>query len=254
MSRSPTVLIDADGFAFKAASAAQKGIAWDEDTYTLHADMGTAKDIFVSEIETIRKVVGSEAKVLLAYSCPTRRYFRHQLLPTYKGNRKGTPSPLCYKDLKVWSEGEYETKIKPNLEADDVVGILATHPKLVTGEKIVCSPDKDLMQIPGLHLDPNDLKCGVYRVSEAFAQKRLWMQVLMGDSTDNYPGCPGIGAVTAERILESVSVEKYQQAVLKAYEKAKLTAADMLVQFNVARILQAFHYDFKKKEPILWQM
>jgi DNA polymerase I len=247
-----SLIIDADSFAFRAASAAQHGIAWDDDIYTLHADMKEAKVIFVESIECLREAIGPETDVILAYSCPTRRYFRHDLLPTYKGNRKGSISPLCYKDLKTWSESEYKVKVKPGLEADDIVGILATDPNIIKGEKIVVSIDKDLYQIPGLYLDPNDLDSGVFRISKEFSERYLWKQVLTGDSVDNYTGLPGIGPKRAEGILDGAKGD-YAEAVLKAYLKAGLTAEDMAIQYNVARILTTHDYDFKQEKPILWQ-
>lgn len=97
---------------------------------------------------------------------------------------------------------------QPGLEADDVLGILATHSTLVKGEKIIVSHDKDLGQIPGLHLNPMSPDEGVYRIAPAFARRLLAYQVLVGDSTDNYPGRPGCGPVKAEKILEKVQPEE----------------------------------------------
>lgn len=218
--------------------------------FTLHADFNAAKDVFTDTIERLRSAVDSTAGVVLAFSCPTRRYFRHNLLPTYKGNRAGHGPPLCYGDLKQWAADEYKSFIKPQLEADDVVGILATSQKLIKGERVVVSNDKDLQQIPGLHLDPTAPHEGVFRISTEHAERKLWEQVLTGDSVDNYSGLPGCGPVKAAKILDGA--EDYEEACLKAYLKAGLTAEDMVRMVNVARILHVHHYNFKKKEPILY--
>ncbi len=246
-----TLLIDADGVAFQAASAVQRGILWDDDTYTLHADRGEAQDKFLDLIDSIQEAVSPDAEIILCYSCPSRRYFRHDLLPTYKGNRKDMP-PLALRDLKAWSSIEFNARTKPGLEADDVLGILATHPKLIPGEKIVVSVDKDLDQIPGLHLNPRALDEGVYRVNPDYAERLLWTQVLTGDQTDNYSGLPSCGPKSAEKILD-VPAAEYEAAVTAAYLKKGLTVEDMAVQVNVARILHHTHYNFRKKEPVLWQ-
>lgn len=250
-----TLLIDADGVAFKAAAAVQKTIRWDDDILTTHADLNEAKDAFEQLLATYVRVAGDEsAEIILCYSCPSRHYFRHDLLETYKGNRKDAP-PLALRPLKEWSSEKWETKTKPNLEADDVLGILATHKTLIKGNKIIVSGDKDLQQIPCLHINTNDVDLGVFRVAPAYGREFLWTQVLCGDTTDNYPGCPGIGKVKAQKILSGVTGEaQYAAAVLAAFEKAKLTAEDMAIQVNVARILTASDYNFKAKEPILWSM
>lgn len=243
-----TLLIDADGVAFRAASAVEKGIAWDDDIFTSHADLNDAKEVFQDQIEKMCKATDASAKVILCYSCPTRRYFRHDIFPSYKSHRKDRP-PLVLRELKEWSMKQYEFNTKPGLEADDVMGVLATLPKF--DRPIIVSDDKDMLQIPGEHLSASNPADGVYRVNPDFASRQLWLQVLTGDQTDGYPGLPGCGPVTAVKILDGADGD-FEAAVLAAYEKKKLTAEDMAVQVNVARILTAQTYDFKKKAPIAW--
>jgi DNA polymerase-1 len=212
--------------------------------------MEEAKDVFCTLISTYLRATDESARIILAYSCPSRRYFRHDLLPTYKGNRKDAP-PLVLRDLKEWSKGEWDSRTKEGLEADDVLGIFATHPKLIKGDKIIVSHDKDMQQIPGLHLSAAYPDEGVHRVGKVYAHRFLWEQVLTGDSTDNYTGCPGIGPVKAAKILAGES--DYEAAVIEAFEKAGLSPEEMAVQVNVARILTADTYNFRKGTPILWQ-
>ena len=248
-----TLLIDADGVAFSVAAACQRGIRWDDDIITSHVDLNECKESFQAVIRTYEEAVEEPCGVILCYSCPTRHYFRHDILPTYKGNRKGNAPPLGLRALIDWSKEEYDFKVKPNLEADDVMGILAT----VKGAKtIIVSIDKDMKQIPGLHLNARTPSEGVFRVSPEFAEFYLWMQVLTGDQVDGYTGIPGCGPKTAEKILLQYAPpnQMYDDIVLNAYKKAGLTAEDMAVQVNVARILTAQTYNFKRKEPILWQM
>ena len=251
-----TLLIDADGVAFKAASAAQTSIQWDDDVFTSHGDLNTAKQIFMADIDKFRDVTDADATVILCYSCPTRRYFRHDLLASYKGNRKGTAAPLALKALKEWSAEKFLTKTKPHLEADDVLGILATDKRLVRGERIIVSIDKDMRQIPGRYLNAGSPTAGFERIIPTFAERFLWLQLLTGDVVDGYGGCPGTGPVKAETILDKGA--PYWEHVLDAYEKAyKNTPMDPGQQFetmvNVARILTSSSYNFKTKEPILWQ-
>ena len=248
-----TLLIDADGTAFRAAAAVQTSIQWDDDIITTHADLNDAKDAFDAQIAKYNAAAGGDCKIVLCFSCPSRRYFRHDLWADYKGNRKSA-SPLALKPLKEWATEQHPTWTKPGLEADDVLGILATHSTLVKGEKIIVSHDKDLGQIPGLHLNPMSPDEGVYRIAPAFARRLLAYQVLVGDSTDNYPGCPGIGPVRADKILDGIPPgEPYTPTLLATYQKANLTADNLAIQINVARILTTKIYDFEEKRPILWE-
>ena len=238
--------------AFRAASAVQRGIDWGEGIYTLTANINEAKTNFEHKLSQLKDASGAD-DLILCFSCPTRRYFRHDIWPSYKGTRKDMP-PLVYRDLKEWASGVWETKTKPNLEADDVLGILGTHPGMVKGEKIIVSHDKDLEQIPGHHMHPERPYDGVYKVSLEYGKRQLAMQVLTGDSTDNYPGCPGIGPKRAADILDRVPQgESYIPAIWAAYEKKGLTQEAMAVQINTARILTHTTYNFKTGEPILWE-
>ena len=73
-----------------------------------------------------------------------------------------------------------------SLEADDVLGILATEPS--NEERIIVSIDKDLYQIPAkISKDGKTFE----EISENEANYWHMMQTLTGDSTDGYSGCPG---------------------------------------------------------------
>lgn len=247
-----TLLIDADGIAYQCAAAVQTSIQWGEVT-AHYADIADAQDAFRDTIEANREAVDSDAEVLLCWSSRTRRYFRHDILPTYKGNRKGKQKPVVLSELIAWAQEYYPSKDKDNLEADDVIGILATHPSLVKGEKIIVSGDKDLQQIPGLHISPREP--GVYRVSPEYADRFMWTQVLTGDTSDNYTGIPGIGPKKAERILAKARPdEPLGDLVIDAYRSRGIPDEELVVQVNVARILTHHCYDFKRKEPRLWQI
>jgi DNA polymerase-1 len=158
--------------------------------------------------------------------------------------------------IREWLIEEHGARLKPKLEGDDVMGILSTWRKM-KGEKIIVSIDKDMKTIPGLYC--RDLTLGVVEITEQEADYWHLYQTLIGDTTDGYKGCPGVGpkkAVdligTAEEPLYSSVQEAWETIVVPAYEKAKLTEADALQQARVARILRASDYDFKNQQPILW--
>ena len=179
--------------------------------------------------------------------------FRKSILPTYKANRDNVPRPYLLKHLKEVMERDYTTYKRPGLEADDCLGILLTHPKLITGEKVCVSNDKDMKSLPGKHAHLSDRT--VFEVSQEDADYWHMYQTLIGDSTDNYAGCPGVGPVKAEKILSGTdkTVPAMWEAVVEAYTKAKLSEEEALIQARVARILRYTDYNFKTKEPILWK-
>jgi DNA polymerase-1 len=256
-----TLLIDADFLAVQAAYAVQKTWEWeveDEETgetritTSASGDVSEALSVFEDSLRKIEEVTGP-GELILCWSCPSRRYFRHDLWPTYKGNRKSAP-PVALEELKSRLVNTYQCKVKPGLEADDVLGIYATHEKFYRGRCIIVSPDKDLDQIIGYHVNPLKPERGVYRVEGFEAKFHLAYQALVGDSTDNYPGCPRIGDIRARKLLAEVPPgESYVPAIQAAYERAGKTVEEMAVQINVARILTASTYNFKSGEPILWQ-
>jgi DNA polymerase-1 len=88
-------------------------------------------------------------------------------------------------------------------------------------------------------------------ISEAQADYYHMFQTLVGDTSDGYKGCPGVGKVKAEALLSDHD-RSHWDIVKAAYEKAKLTEQDALTQARLARILRWSDWDNTKKEPILW--
>lgn len=128
----------------------------------------------------------------------------------YKGNRDA-PKPVHYDVVKQWYVDQ-GARIIDGQEADDAIGIAAVK----TGG-VVCTIDKDLNMIPGLHYDWNlGLK---YKVSEYDAHRFFLQQLLTGDSTDNIPGLKGYGPKKAEAALADHSsiVDKWE-AVKELYK------------------------------------
>lgn len=261
---SPVLLIDGDMFAYRAAFGTEEAYMCDDHTMSYKCDL---EEAYLKAEEMIDEVA-SELKAEKIIVCLSHEdNFRQALYPDYKMNRINNRKPLALNAVKRWMTENYETKIKPGLEADDVIGILATHPTLLKGKKIVVSGDKDMMQIPGRHY--NHLTKEKRVVSEPEANYAFFTQVLTGDATDNFPGCPGIGPKRAAGIfnnachgsetrgstpkqLQEAMDAKQWAAVVAAFEKAGLTAEDALLQARIARILRHTDYNFKKKEPILW--
>ena len=244
-------LIDADVNAFQAAVVNEKATNWGDGLWTLHAFEEEAEKTFREGIERIAVATGAD-KVILAFS--DTENWRKGVLPTYKANRENTRSPMLRRHMVEYGRANYETFTKPTLEGDDVLGILAT--RKGTDEMVICTIDKDLKTVPGFHY--NFGKKELFEVDEETADYWHLYQTLVGDATDNYSGCPGVGPVAAKKILmdgddhRHFSNEEMWERVLKAFDKAGLGEEEALVQARVARICRASDYNFKTQQVKLW--
>ncbi len=254
-------LIDADILAYQAAAVSETPIDWEDGMWTLHAFEQEAINAFESTLKTILSKVEA-TQCLLAFS--DKDNWRKEVLPSYKSNRSGVRKPLLLKFIREYAMKAHPSVTMPTLEGDDVIGIYATYKSKLdpVREFIICSLDKDLKTIPGKHF--NFGRDEFFEISEHQADKYHMIQTLTGDTTDGYTGCPGVGPVGAEKILQKALDEGtpwanpkqlrelYWQHVVKAYEKAGFGEEEALTQARVARILRAEDYDDISKKVILW--
>lgn len=232
------LMLDGDILLFTASVAVELETRWDDEVWTLESNANDAVRILDEQIATFEENTGIASSDFV-FALSDKKNFRFDVCPTYKSNRKGSRKPLCYPSVKEYLINNYETLSLPNIEGDDVLGLY------VDEDTGIWSTDKDLKQIPGLHWDGDDWEI----VTEEEGDRFFFYQVLAGDAADGYGGCPGVGPVKANRILDN---DCSWEAVVKAYEKAKLCEADALITAGMARILHPGEYDFNKKEPILW--
>ena len=143
--------------------------------------------------------------------------FRHEAFPEYKAQREETPDgikfgvPVIKDILKAYNIPIMEA---PGFEADDIIGTLATQGQQLQGIDIyMMTPDKDYGQLVrgNVHmykprhdggydiLGEQDIinKYGIERTEQV-----IDLLGLMGDSSDNFPGCPGVGEKTAVKLIK----------------------------------------------------
>ncbi|TCR92595.1 hypothetical protein [Rhizobium sp. BK376] len=218
----------------------------EDDEWYYSIDLKEVKNTFLNTVKNIKKELEATDVVLCLSQGLT---FRHEIYSAYKGGRGR--KPLGVTAVKRWLVEEHGAKVKPGIEADDTLGILATHPSLIKGEKIIVSADKDLQTIPG-----NLYRGGNWVEIDAPTARYNWLlQTLTGDVTDGYPGCPGMGPVSARKILDKLDIEneaEWWPAIVEAYAKKNLDEEFALTMARCARILHYTDYDFKKKEAKLW--
>lgn len=270
-------LFDADIFAFQATCVAQFDVAWDSHPNIIQRfmDFGVAKGHIKSHVEQIKKRLGLDEVVM----CLTDKdNWRLRVNPEYKSNRKYTDRPVGLRQVKDWIAEEYESFTRPSLEADDVMGILATWDKYKPEyRKIIISEDKDMKTIPCYLYNPaHDFSEQL--ITEEQADLNFYSQAIGGDRVDGYEGCAGVGVKTAMDFLtagekpeaythifksgarkgeeqvrwKNVPSESHWQTTLALYRKAGQSDRDALRNARMARILRASDYDFKNKEAVLW--
>jgi len=250
-----TVLLDGDTVIYSAASGAEQEVQWSEWLWTLHANLDDAIERLETSITRIVEDLEAD-HLVVALSCEEETRWRPLVMPDYKANRTKSRKPVVYQPLREYVLEKYDTYLRPTLEGDDVLGILATHPRLYPGEKIIAAIDKDMRTIPGLFYDYD--KKTLENITLKEADRFFYTQALTGDPTDGYKGCPGIGPKRAAKILdpffkdEEPDLEGAWKAIVEAYEKAGLSEEVALMNARVARICRATDYDYNKKEVILW--
>ena len=238
-------LIDSDILCYQAIASTEQEIDWGDDVWTLYTDLKQAKDVFNAAVDAITNKLRPDD--ILHCLSDHQNNFRKQVDPTYKSNRKGTRKPVGYKALRDWIVDTYPSMTMPNLEADDVMGILATKPENI-GKCVVVSSDKDLKTIPCKLYRP--MQDELLEITEAEADRYFFHQTLTGDTTDGYKGCAGVGEKTATKILGN---KPTWSLVEQAFLKAGMTQEKALQQARLARILRWSDWDEDKETVKLWQ-
>lgn len=169
-------------------------------------------------INMILKVIEEENPTHMAVAfdlhAPT---FRHEMFKEYKGTRKGMPEelrsqvPIMKEMLKLM---DVTIVSMEGFEADDIIGTLSVMGENNGMEVVVLSGDRDLLQLATEHVRVKlpKTKGGKTTVEEYYAKdvEELYgvtpkefidMKGLMGDTSDNIPGVPGIGEKTAGKII-----------------------------------------------------
>lgn len=255
-----TLLLDADGLVYKIAFTAQTAVNWAEigepALWTLWADEDMAWYRLRAYEAKLLETFGADKAI---YVLSDSKNFRNDILPTYKGNRnqdQQTMRPLLHARLRERVMEELPFFLKPTLEADDVMGIVATAgDRIVKGEKLIVSDDKDMLTIPAPQVHFEGTPRDICTPTKLQADRWHLRQALTGDTVDHYDGCPGFGPKSADKALEKFDgdVAKFwSDVVVPTYAKKGLTEDDALVQARCARILRFEDFNPKTGEPILW--
>jgi hypothetical protein len=166
--------------------------------------------------------------------------FRHKLAVTkpYKGTRGKTPhwtkywKPIIIEHLV----SEWKFIELSNIESDDACSIMGHYYKDKVIDYVICSPDKDLKQIPGSHYDYK--KCEFVYVDDYNALKNLYRQLLKGDQVDALVGCPGVGEKSPHMEFPNCTTEdEFRDYAYEVY-KSKKSEGIFNEQFNLVYMLR----------------
>jgi 5'-3' exonuclease len=235
-----SLLIDADYIVYKCCAATETEIDFGEDLIVVTSRFSEAYEYVERELYNIASDLGCFDDSILFFSDSVN--FRKSIDPAYKGHRN-RKKPCGYKRVINKLKEDYHVVIMPTLEADDALGIYATKEP----GHIICSPDKDMRQIPGQLFD---LTQGVVEITPEMGDRWHLIQAMAGDQTDGYAGIPGIGIKRAEALLEANGAT--WQTVVDAFAAKDLDESVALMNARLAKILQCDDYDFTNQEPRLW--
>lgn len=243
------ILIDADIELFRISQQHELEVDWG-DCVTMSSDSDSAKTVFKERIQGLLDKTGADDYILCISGSEN---FRKKYHPTYKSNRVSR-KPIGYNKLKEYAMENFTYKLYEDLEADDVMGILASLP-VKNKEYFIYSDDKDMWTIPALIWCEESGK--IVKNTKERADLWLYTQILTGDVVDGYKGCPKVGKVKAEKALADCETEEQlRDAALrefvKAYKDDEAGKQAMLDQAQQARILRHTDWDMKKKSVILW--
>lgn len=128
--------------------------------------------------------------------------FRYKIFPEYKANRKDTVKPRWLQACREYLATEWKARFAHGCEADDLMAI----EQMKGNQTIICTIDKDLLQVPGHHY--NFVKNEWTTIDYFGGLKRFYEQLLKGDRSDGIPGVAGLGEKKAARMLEGCETEQ----------------------------------------------
>ncbi|WP_210364956.1 DNA polymerase I [Bacillus sp. REN3] len=264
------VLIDGNSIAYRAFFALP----------LLNNDKGVHTNAVYGFTMMLMKILEEEkpTHMLVAFDAG-KTTFRHKTFSEYKGGRQKTPPelseqfPFIRELLRAYGIAQYELE---NYEADDIIGTLSLAAEKAGFETKVISGDKDLTQLSSDKTTVNITRKGITDIEEytpshiqekygLTAKQIIDMKGLMGDSSDNIPGVPGVGEKTAIKLLkeygtlenllqsiDQVSGKKLQEKLSEFKDQAVMSKelATITREAPVEVSLDELHYEGFRQEEV----
>lgn len=172
---------------------------------------------------TLKEIIDKEHPDYLGVAFDHGKTFRHEAFPDYKAQREATPEDIKLSVpyiQQILSAMHIPILMADGYEADDVIGTLATKAGAEGIDTFMLTPDKDYGQLirPNVYMYRPRHGGGYDIIGEKEIEEKygittpaqvIDLLALMGDTADNYPGCPGVGEKTAVKLINQFgSVEQ----------------------------------------------
>ena len=204
---------------------------------------------------TLHEVLTKEHPDYIGVAFDHGKTFRHEAFPQYKAQREATPEdiklsvPIIKDILKAYRIPVLQVD---GYEADDVIGTVATKAGADGIETFMLTPDKDYGQLikPNVYMYRPRHGGGYDIIGEKEVEEKygiptpaqvIDLLALMGDSADNFPGCPGVGEKTAVKLINQFGsvdnlLQHTDQLKGKMREKVEGAVDDIKMSYFLATI------------------
>ena len=204
---------------------------------------------------TLHEVLTKEHPYYIGVAFDHGKTFRHEAFPQYKAQREATPEdiklsvPIIKDILKAYRIPVLQVD---GYEADDVIGTVATKAGADGIETFMLTPDKDYGQLikPNVYMYRPRHGGGYDIIGEKEVEEKygiptpaqvIDLLALMGDSADNFPGCPGVGEKTAVKLINQFGsvdnlLQHTNQLKGKMREKVEGAVDDIKMSYFLATI------------------
>ncbi|MCB1761534.1 MAG: DNA polymerase I [Gammaproteobacteria bacterium] len=239
------ILVDGSSYLFRAYHALPP----------LTNSRGEATGAIVGVINMLRKMIGDYQPQYIAvvFDAPGAT-FREEIYAQYKANRPPMPDELrqqiepLYRIIRALG---LPLLLEKGVEADDVIGTLATRAAAQGMRTLISTSDKDLAQLVGEHITLINTMTNVVMDREGVIAKFgvapeqiVDYLALVGDSVDNIPGVPKCGPKTAAKWLEQYrSLDQLMASADEISGKVGDNLRDSLTQLPLARELATIRRD-----------
>jgi len=177
--------------AFSAAHLYKRDVL-DPEAHFYHS----AKKMIESQVEKVQQKYNDDVTLTVLTEGDGNFRSRLATIRPYKGTRSAHSKPLMFNNLRNYLLDVWECQVVFDRETDDELAIRQTQYAAKKEKSIICAIDKDMLQVPGHHLNPNK---GFKVVSKQEGLERLYVQAAMGDSVDNIAGAYKVGPAAAKK-------------------------------------------------------
>ncbi len=247
------MLIDGNSIAYRAFFALP----------LLNNDKGIHTNAIYGFTMMLMRILEEEkpSHILVAFDAG-KTTFRHKTFSEYKGGRQKTPPelseqfPFIRDLLKAYGISQYELE---NYEADDIIGTLSLQAEKEGFMVKIISGDKDLTQLSSEQTTVSITKKGITETEEyspLHIQEKygltpdqiIDMKGLMGDSSDNIPGVPGVGEKTAIKLLKEFTTLEQVLASIDQISGKKLK--EKLEEFKDQALMSKVLATITREAPV----